>query len=295
MRFGASERKRPLTERTTDALRATESSRSIFGVDFSGAQDAGKRIWIAEAALDDTRLVVRSCRPARELPDSGVDRDQCLAALRDFVRAQTQAVFGLDFPFGLPRELVPEADWRSFLSRFADCFRSPDVFKIHCWQNGGQHELRRQTDRDAGTPWSAYNLQLYKQTYYGIHDVLAPLVLSEHAVALPMQALAAEKVWLMEICPASLLKALDIPTGKYKSRKLNATARCAARTHILESTIALASLELAPGVRKLILDNSGGDALDAVLAAVAVARALRSPDSLIPPCAAYRLEGYVYC
>ena len=43
----------------------------VYGVDFSGARDAGRRIWLAEGRVGGGRLRVESCYPAEELPGSG--------------------------------------------------------------------------------------------------------------------------------------------------------------------------------------------------------------------------------
>ncbi len=53
--------------------------------------------------------------------------------------------------------------------------------------------------------------------------------------------------------------------------------------------------ELDKGIRELVVDDAGGDALDSVIAAVATGRALRDQSSALAgdedP---YRIEGYVY-
>ena len=38
----------------------------IYGIDFSGAQDAGKKIWIAEGVVKTDSLLIEDCFRARE-------------------------------------------------------------------------------------------------------------------------------------------------------------------------------------------------------------------------------------
>jgi hypothetical protein len=88
--------------------------RRVYGIDFSGARDAGNRIWIASGVVDEDTLLIEACYRARELPGSARDRGRCLEALRCFIAEEMGAAFGLDFPFGLPRELVVQDSWQGF-------------------------------------------------------------------------------------------------------------------------------------------------------------------------------------
>ena len=81
----------------------------IFGVDFSGAADAGKKIWIARGRLERGKLWIKDCFKGEALPDSGRERDRCLGALGNFIKQRSNAAFGFDFPFGLPESLVEDA------------------------------------------------------------------------------------------------------------------------------------------------------------------------------------------
>jgi hypothetical protein len=51
---------------------------------------------------------------------------------------------------------------------------------------------------------------LFRQTCFGIRSVLAPLVRDGLVSVVPMQRPAADKPWLLEICPASTLKARNL-------------------------------------------------------------------------------------
>ena len=58
------------------------SPQHIYGIDFSGAQDAGKKIWIAEGVVKGGSLLIEDCFRARDLQDSGNELDICLPALK---------------------------------------------------------------------------------------------------------------------------------------------------------------------------------------------------------------------
>jgi hypothetical protein len=54
--------------------------RQIFGIDFSGARDAGRKIWVASGTVEYGTLLIGDCFSASGLPGSVVSRDQHLAA-----------------------------------------------------------------------------------------------------------------------------------------------------------------------------------------------------------------------
>lgn len=264
--------------------------RQVYGIDFSGAKDAGKKIWIARGVMDRGGLRIEDCRQAEALLDSGRSRDQCLAALQDFIRREETAIFGLDFPFSLPRVLIQQGSWESFVLSLPDDYPSPEAFRDACLAAAGGRELKRVTDQKSCTPFSPYNLRLYRQTYYGIRCVLRPLVQDQLACVLPMQSALPGKPWVLEVCPASTLKqeALYQP---YKGRR---EAHRKAREHILRE-IEEEGLSIPAELQAEIVADREGDALDSVIAAFATFRALHNPAGLVPEGKdVYKIEGYVY-
>jgi hypothetical protein len=183
-------------------------TRNIYGIDFSGAKDAGNKIWIAKGAPDGERLLVSECLRARELTTSGRQLEACLPALVNLVKSEINTIFGFDFPFGIAAPLVKEKTWEDFVLAFPNRYESPGAFREACRKADEGHELKRQTDVDAHSPFSPYNLRLYKQTYYGISKVLFPLIQDSSACVLPFQVPDNNKPWILEICPASSLKHL---------------------------------------------------------------------------------------
>lgn len=275
------------------SIRDSMSSARIVGVDFSAAADAGRKTWIAEGAIDaGGALVVVSLVRASELPGGAVERDGALAALVAWIAELGDAVVGMDFPFGLSRELVEEVDYPSFLREFGSRFATSADFRARCTERAGGRELKRAADVSARTPMSPYNLRLHRQTFHGIRDVVAPLVCSGAARAAPM---CGDGAWagptLIEICPASTLKR-DGLYGPYKGPGEEHLARRRAIVRALE--IAGRVKKLSRSMRSRVLDDAGGDALDSVIAAEASARAWR--DGLRAPGRGREamVEGWVF-
>lgn len=204
---------------------------------------------------------------------------------------------GLDFPFGLPHELVGEGTWQEFALAFPGLHPGPEEFKNRCLQaarripDRKKDELKRATDFKARTPFSPYNLRLFRQTYYGIRDILRPLVERDQARVLPMQAPAGGKAIVVEICPRSALIAIGLG--------LNYAGVTAAHTEARQQILAavLAGQVSIPddAVRQAIVADTEGDALSSVIAATATFRAVRrgyAVEGELNP--RYGLEGYVY-
>ncbi len=268
-------------------------SNCVCGVDFSGAKKAGTRIWIASATIVGDAIEIGDCRQAKELLGA-TERDQCLRTLRDFISIQKACAFGFDFPFGLPKKVTKDNSWEEFVLSFGNNYHDPEQFREICWVAAGNCEERRVTDRISQTPLSPYNRRLYRQTYYGIRDVLAPLVRDQLVCVLPMQRISASKPCLFEICPASTLKRMGL-RQPYKGHQKDRDRR-PIRAHILEGIEKTGGVIIKPSaLRTKILDDPYGDALDSVIAAFATFRAVRNlAYSTVLGSATYVLEGYVY-
>ena len=272
--------------------RAEPSISRIYGVDFSGAKDAGRHIWITEGIVKDGSLHIVRCERCEDLPHSSKELEPCLEALKEFIASCNGSAVGLDFPFGLPKELVKENTWQDFVKAFPKKYRDPDTFRNTCLTAASGKELKRCTDREAKTPFCCYNLRLYKQTYYGISRLLAPLVEENRVRVLPTQDPEPDKPWVLEICPASALKRLDL----YKTYKKNTEEQREARSHILSELELRGQLKFTDeSLRNKVLSDSGGDALDSVIAAFTTFKVVQNPESVIPEKQSdYMLEGYVY-
>ena len=267
----------------------------LYGVDFSGAKDAGNKIWIAQAVPRGQGIMVEACTPSTELLQCKAERGEVLSALRDFIADAGDAAFGCDFPFSLPKDLIEAESWAEFLEHFPERFRSETALRESCTDAalrvGDRKELRRRTDIEAAAPFSPYNLRIYRQTYYGIRELLSPLVSKNLVNVPPLHDSVEEAPWLLEVCPASTLKA----SGLYVSFK-DARGSIEAREFILSKLEKSGRVGFADRAdRRRVLADSKGDALDSVIAADAGFRAVVNPERIVQvhrfP---YYLEGYIY-
>lgn len=259
----------------------------ILGVDFSGARDAGNKIWIAEGRKVGGAFRLQSCLPAAALPGGGKQPVVAIAALRQLILCDPDTIVGCDFPFSLPASQLGAKSWTAFVAGFQDRFADPTVFYERFHAKAGDREVKRHTDIAEKTPFNSYNLRIHRQTWWGITHLLYPLTHAEAVVVRPQQQLCAGKPILIEVCPACSLKRIDC-YAPYKG----ATAKHRqARVRILDRLIDSGLLSAPSQVlRKLILENPGGDALDAVVGAVAAATANLDRESD----AIEYLEGRVY-
>ena len=264
--------------------------RIVYGIDFSGARDAGRRIWIACGIIEEAGIFVTECFRAKDLPDSGEDRERSHRALREFVNKQKDSIFGMDFPFGLPKTLVKERSWEEWVLGFKDRYTSPEQFRGLCTSTSGGKELKRLTDVEKRTPFSPYNLRLYRQAFFGIKDVLGPLIRDSAVSILPMQKPVPGRSWVIEVCPASTLKKerLSLPYKGGGGKKRSAREKI---LRYMQNTGILKIKKSA--LHSTIIDDRGGDALDSVIAAFAASRALRGGLSFEKN-SPYALEGWVY-
>ena len=271
---------------------------TIYGIDFSGAKDAGNKIWIAKSVPWDGGLLIKECFRARDLPNSGKQLESCLPSLVNLIKPNRNAAFGFDFPFGLPASLVEQNTWEGFVLKFPSLYGSREDFQEKCTSKavqitgGCQKELKRKTDEAAKTPFSPYNLKIYKQTYYGIKKIIYPIVHNELACIQPMQESMDGKPLVLEICPASTLKRLHAYLP-YKGRDETRRENRRKILNVIEGSCP-AEIEQDEITHKIIEDN-GGDALDSVIAAMATFNAIQNEDDLIPDDNGFwKIEGYVY-
>jgi hypothetical protein len=268
---------------------------AIYGIDFSGALSAGRKIWISLAVIKGDSLEIRDSFRGLSLPNSGKGLYDCLAALVTFIASHKNSIFGLDFPFGIPYKMSENfgcETWPGFIFSFPEKFSSPQEFQRNCKQVFGGREAKRTTDRESHTPFSPYNLRLYKQTYFGITGVLYPLLKNGRACVIPMQEIIDDKPLLLEICPKSTLVKEKIADKKYKGKLKEHWDN---RRHIL-NRLTEKQVIIPKYLKRSILADTEGDALDSVIAVYAVGKCLLNPTFPFPAGwkQEYAIEGYVY-
>ncbi|WP_406660086.1 hypothetical protein V7O66_09560 [Methanolobus sp. ZRKC3] len=272
----------------------SKNRNSIYGIDFSGAKNACKKIWVSRGNVVGDTLHIDECfRIAEKI--SSVNqvrpgRDECLAALRDIIVKDEDSVFGIDLSFSIPEALIVEGDWESFILSFPSKYDSAQQFRESCRNMAGGKELKRVSEVKSKVPFSVYNLRLYRQTYFGIRDMLYPLVMEGLACILPMQDAKSGKPWLIETCPACRLK----KEGMYIPYKGKNDIELDARVRILEHFMKK-GLVISSKLQVKIQEDPEGDALDSIIAAYSTFRSMDMVSDISGTLQGnYMVEGYTF-
>lgn len=257
---------------------------TVYGVDFSGARLAGRNIWLARIEpnmsgswtsgfrLTELASLERLCGTA--------ERVFALAHLVTRIAESDDALWALDFPFGLPIEVM-ESDllWPGqfdFLRAWEDdaygmgleCLRRAKLL-------GGANHIRRLTDSEAKAPFDCYHYRIIYQTFFGMRDVLGPLRSHLRTAILPFhyRRLPTARRVLVEACPSSTLKRLGLPHQNYKQPQGGPLTRkrLTIRKALMDGLAA--QLEITDKQRRVMMRNPGGDAIDAVVAALGATHA----------------------
>lgn len=305
-----------------------------MGVDFSGAAQSGKTAWVAELdaiGLDSPcginspsrmrprpRFQLRSLASLGKLAGSD-DRDRVNTYLVDRISSQQKTFWGCDFPFGLPIELAigssegggASAGRRTSGLGWADQMSHVMAFDGSAKQFGrslvaatervlGTKHVRRMTDRETQTPFDSYHYRIIYQTFHGMRDVLAKIAAEPSVAVLPFQYSklnqAPASSIVVEACPASTLKRLGLPHQRYKQSggKPPEATHQETRRKIMKTLTRF--VEMSAHRRRVIMQDSGGDALDAVLAGVGAWMGFIDADhDAVARHSRYPREGYVYC
>ena len=280
---------------------------SIYGVDFSGAKLAGRNIWIARADVvrggpkgrGGLRLIELN---SLESLCGTAEREPALAHLVSLISASERSLWVMDFPFSLPIEVMPaKATWADQLTMLHGACGDAYGVGLECLKRaqllGGALHIRRQTDTEAKTPFDCYHYRIIYQYFFGVRDVLGPLWGAKSTATLPFQYRRLPKASrvLVEACPSSTLKRLGLPHQNYKQAAGGplVAKRLRTRRTIFEGLSRLVRFD--DRQRRVMMRNPGGDAIDAVLAAVGGAHAWQHFDhEAIARHPRYRREGKLY-
>lgn len=259
----------------------------ILGVDFSGARDPGQKLWLTVGVERDGEIHVKSSVPAGQQFDADT-RQEVLSGLRKAIKRAD--IVGLDFPFGLPAGVHDFERWTDVCAWIAESVSDPEDLQRQCVQrarettDGQRTYLRRRTD-DPYNALSPYHWFTASQTFYGIRNVLWPLLGAEAITVEPMQD--GDRTPVCEVYPAGTLQDVGLPAEQYKDDTDAARER---RETIVEG------LQLTPlalhGVEEHLASDVGGDAIDSVLAALAAWRANREAFETEGPYDP--VEGHIY-
>jgi hypothetical protein len=252
-------------------------SGNALGVDWSGSAEAGKKVWAAQIAFG--RTAARLDRLWR--PFVGFDAAGVAGHFAAWLAAESFDVAGLDFCFGLAAgHSVPgmprggPVALGGWLSRFAD----PAAFKAAFGR-----ERKRETDRLRRSPFAPTNLRMFRQTYWGVRALAG--------VGLPILPWSGPNPRaVIEVLPAHVAATL-CAACRYKGRTPQAREE---RKRLLAALAGGCRLAVTEQDEEAILGDAEGDALDAVLAAVAAGAARHGGYAGVPQHAAGSGEGWIY-
>jgi hypothetical protein len=257
----------------------------VLGVDFSGASDAGRSLWLTEARETGDGLRVEDCYRAAD--EWGASREAAHAGLRD--RLREFDVVGLDFPFSLPQALLDEhcdGEWAGLVEWLTlDGPTDPDEFASTCRSSAREHtgdgtaSLRRETDlrRAALCP---YDRMVQYQTFHGIRNVLSGVADDPDVAVAPIQDdEAATRV--VEIYPAATFGWLGLYREGYKGDR---------RDRRVTNVNGIEACSVALGGHRETYEQHH-DALDSLAGALSAGRVAASGDQ---PLHGPREEGHIY-
>lgn len=299
---------------------------TVYGVDFgAGRRDAGTNTWIARGEVVGDELHVTHCETLESAFEGEPRRrEDALSALVGFLSGAREwttddgfgvdvdTAVGLDFPFGLPRAVLGDEfrNWGEFVDGFPDGLPSPDDWdgeavdgpeSLSGWGSQRAREnddadcvhCKRETDATVGAQ-PPYGIVGKYITYHGIDSVLSEL--REAVTFAPMDVDDGEPATgplVLEAYPAGTLGRLGLYRTGYKGNSRTEGRRRLRNLAGLEKVVD--DVEIDESSVRDAIDNQGGDALDAVVAAVATYRATRSADALEPDEDQYDpVEGYIY-
>jgi len=218
------------------------------------------------------------------------------------VAVSDAALWGFDFPFGMPVELFPEAaTWVEQFAFLGEWGEEAYACGLECIRRarliGDRMHLRRTTEDDARAPFDSYHYRMIYQTFYGMRDVIDPLRRTSRTAVLPFQyrKLPRARRVVVECCPGSVLKKLGLPSQNYKQPTGGPLTHKRRRTrHTILCWLGKA-VRIGDRHRRVMIRNPGADALDAVIAAVGAARAVAGADhAAIARHHRYPREGHLY-
>lgn len=278
--------------------------RSVHGVDFSGARLAGAATWVAHAEPFDGggRLRVLSLHPLAHYARTE-EREPALRRLVSMIAASDRSLWGIDFPFGLPVEIFgPDTGWLDQLRLVEGWTAGAPALGVWCVETTrrlyNKLHLRRTTDVDVKTPFDCYHYRIIYQTFHGMRDVLLPLARSRGTAVVPFQyaRLPTARRVVVESCPGSTLKRLNLPHQNYKQPAGGPLLPRRRRTRHQILAGLSRHVEIPPPLVSRLMRNPGGDALDAVIAAVGAWHCWRAADHrAIARHPRYPREGHIYC
>lgn len=239
----------------------------ILGIDFSGSANPGRNIWIARGAVTSSREIrVEETECARtRFGSSGIE--SLYEALINYLQSQDDAVIGLDFPFSLPKSIIEEDEWISFLEAFQNRFQDDDIGSYPAKLDLDGHPKREDDVRYGGQ--SPFSPQIRYMVFYGLRDFLWPLVSTYDVNVIPMYSRYEHRPALIEVYPAATFGRYRLYRTGYKGSGKKAKER---RLCNFEGLKSIDRVDIDTSMKDSI--EGSDNALDSVCAAVATGTAV---------------------
>ncbi len=278
------------------------AERTIWGIDYSGA--IGNDPWVTTAILRGTRLNIESCFP--------ISRDELTARLLA-LGDDTNAVVGMDFPFGVPYPFA-ESEFRFKGTQMTEMWEIISVLEDlptyikhlrFSLRHGGLknfNKLLRQGDKSGiDGPYSPLNPaapEMFAMTLYGMR-MLHELWTRSACRVPPLGENGRPGPVLLETMPGAILRAFSLPAANYKGKnKTNGGYPEKVRSKILDGLKDKATipLQFPDSIHQKCMENH--DCLDSLVAAIGAAIWAQNPEQFRRPgpndLAAAQLEGWIY-
>jgi hypothetical protein len=260
--------------------------------------------WVCRGVVGDDSLSVDRCAPVTEwleaadsvasAPGSAIERDDRPPLTAFLTTLPSNAAAGLDFPFGLPERLVSENSWTGFLRDLPTWCSSPEELRWRCEKrvdlvDGTADTRLRATDAPLSA-LSPFDERIVASTFFGLRDVLRPLVLSDAVRVPPMTPPRPDAPLVLEVYPAGTLVDLGLFTGEGDDDGVGTTHRENPVDSLSEAVDC--DLRVDEAVRERV-DNEA-PAFESLVAAYAVYRNTRRAASLRVSDSQRLVEGQVF-
>jgi hypothetical protein len=262
----------------------------IYGVDFTCAPRKAKPITAAAGLLRKEVLLLQE-----------IEKLETFEAFESFLRRPGPWIGGFDFPFALPLELLRDLGWPA---RWKDCVahcgamtrqalrEALDAYRAT--RPAGRKYAHRTTDLPAGSssPMKLVNPPVALMFHEGAPRLIAA------GVHLPALCDGDRKRIALEAYPGLLVRKQLGIRDSYKSdtRREQTAAREEVRRRVVKALAAGrplgVPLKLPAALRRELIEDGSGDALDAAICAVQAAWAASRPKFGLPP-EGFAGEGWI--
>ena len=234
----------------------------VWGIDFSGAAVPGARLALAEATVADGRVHVDAVDAVASRCGPGAASEAAITGLCDLARAVSPDRVGVDAALSLPQvatRALGVDHWQELpaaVQQQCPDARALTALVIDAAPPTGHRYPRRVTDVRAAA-LSPVHFMIAAQTHTALTELL------------PRWSTAAAQVAahppLREVYPAGALSVWGIAASGYKG--VDPTHRRRRRA-IVDALGATGIVTVAASAREMMIEQSGGDLLDAAIAAV---------------------------